>query len=171
MRLSSDEARRAEQIWAEYGPALSRTLRSYEADPHLCEDLAQNVFLALLTSLERIAQADNPKAYIFRIAHNVATDHVCKAVKIPVHEPLPELLDSRRQPERLVEKQDERQRLLAAVRQLALPYRQVIVLLLEGMGQEDIGTTLGISPGNVRIRISRAKTMLKEILQEDEPDE
>jgi RNA polymerase sigma-70 factor, ECF subfamily len=165
MRLSSEQARRAEQLWADYGPALSRTLRSYEADPHLCEDLAQNVFLALLTSLDRIAQADNPKAYVFRIAHNVATDHVCKAVKQPRLEPLPELVDSRRQPARLVERHDERQHLLAAVRRLPLSYRQVVVLLLEGMEQDDIATTLNLSPGNVRVRINRAKTLLKELLQ------
>jgi RNA polymerase sigma-70 factor (ECF subfamily) len=165
MRLSSEQARRAEQLWADYGPALSRTLRSYEADPHLCEDLAQNVFLALLTSLERIAQAENPRAYVFRIAHNVATDHVCKAVKQPRLEPLPELSDPRRQPARLVERHDERQHLLAAVRRLPLSYRQVIVLLLEGMEQDDIATTLNLSPGNVRVRINRAKTLLKELLQ------
>jgi RNA polymerase sigma-70 factor (ECF subfamily) len=165
MRLSNEQARRAEQLWADYGPALSRTLRSYEADPHLCEDLAQNVFLALLTSLDRIAAAENPKAYIFRIAHNVATDHVCKAVKQPRLEPLPEISDPRRQPARLVERHDERQQLLAAVRRLPLSYRQVIVLLLEGMEQDDIAATLNLSPGNVRVRITRAKTLLKELLQ------
>lgn len=165
MALSSEQAESAERIWTEHGPALSRTLRSYEADPHLCEDLAQNVFLALLTSLDRIAAAANPKAYVFRIAHNVATDHVCKAVKQPRHEPLPDITDSRRQPARIVERNDERRHLLTAVRKLPLPYRQVIVLLLEGMEQDDIATTLNLSPGNVRVRINRAKTLLKELLQ------
>jgi RNA polymerase sigma-70 factor (ECF subfamily) len=165
MRLSNEQAQRAERLWAEYGPALSRTLRSYEIDPHLCEDLAQNVFLALLMSLDRIAAADNPRAYIFRIAHNVATDHVCKALKQPRHEPLPEIADPRRQPARLVERHNERQHLLMTVRKLPLPYRQVIVLLLEGMEQDEIAATLNLSAGNVRVRINRAKTMLKELLQ------
>lgn len=165
MALSIDQTRRAEQLWTEHGPALSRTLRSYEADPHLCEDLAQNVFMALMSSLDRIAQADNPRAYIFRIAHNVATDHVCKAIKTPPHDPLPEISDPRRQPARIVERQDERQHLMVAVRRLPLPYRQVIVLLLEGMEQDEIAVTLNLSPGNVRVRINRAKSMLKEWLQ------
>lgn len=164
MALTADQTRRAEQLWTDYGPALSRTLRSYEADPHLCEDLAQNVFMALMLSLDRIDAADNPKAYVFRIAHNVATDHVCKALKQPRLEPLPELGDARRQPARLVERHDERRQLLHAVRRLPLPYRQVVVLLLEGLEQGDIATTLNLSPGNVRVRINRAKAMLKELL-------
>jgi RNA polymerase sigma-70 factor (ECF subfamily) len=78
---------------------------------------------------------------------------------------LPEISDPRRQPARIVERRDEKQQLMTAVRRLPLPYRQVIVLLLEDMEQDEIAITLNLSAGNVRVRINRAKSMLKEWLQ------
>ena len=58
----------------------------------------------------------------------------------------------------------ERERLLEAVRRLGIPYRQVVVLVLEGVEQTEIAEILGITPGTVRIRLMRAKEKLKELL-------
>ncbi|HEX6993191.1 MAG TPA: sigma factor [Gammaproteobacteria bacterium] len=78
MDRQTDRVRRAEALWSQFGAAISRTLLSYERDAALREDLAQEVFLAALASIDRIEAAANPKAYLFRIAHNVATDHVAR---------------------------------------------------------------------------------------------
>jgi DNA-directed RNA polymerase specialized sigma24 family protein len=43
-----------------------------------------------------------------------------------------------------------------AVRQLELPYRQVMPLLLEDLSYIEIGETLGISVANVGVRVNRA---------------
>ena len=59
------------------------------------------------------------------------------------------------------------QRLLEAVRRLALPYRQVMTLVLEDLSYEDIAETLGITVANVGIRLNRAKLQLAEMLKHE----
>lgn len=146
---------------------LTRTLRSYEADPHLQEDLAQNLFIAIQASVERVAAAEHPKAYLLRIAHNVATDHIARETRKPLvtaSGETPDQEDPQQNPSLLVEAEQEQYRLLQAVRALPLSIRQVMVLLLEGVEQNEIAEVLGISHGNVRVRISRGKQLLKEVM-------
>jgi RNA polymerase sigma factor (sigma-70 family) len=59
------------------------------------------------------------------------------------------------------------ERLLEAIRQLALPYRQVMTLILEDMSYEEIAETLGITVDNVGVRVNRAKKQLRERLHHD----
>lgn len=167
MRLQPEQIRRAEALWSEHGPALGRALMSYERDPHLREDLAQNVFLAVLASVDRIEAARNPRAYLFRIAHNVAVNHVAKETSRNWVELDDDVVDTRNDPLRDAGAADARECLLAAVRTLALPYRQVIVLVLEGFDTSDIADVLGIRAGTVRVRLTRARAMLKETLGDD----
>jgi RNA polymerase sigma factor (sigma-70 family) len=45
-------------------------------------------------------------------------------------------------------------------------YRQVIVLTLEGLGYKEIADILGISEANVGTRLTRARQMLQEYIEE-----
>ena len=53
-----------------------------------------------------------------------------------------------------------------AIRKLALPYRQVITLVLEDLSYPEIAEALGISTVNVGVRVNRAKQQLKVLLDE-----
>jgi len=160
----TDRVRRAEALWSRFGAAISRTLLAYERDAYLREDLAQDVFLAVLASIDRIEAATNPKAYLFRIAHNVATDHVARESRRRWVELDDGITDPSVDPQGDAQSAVERERLLEAVRALRLPYRQVVVLVLEGVEQAEIAEILGITEGTVRIRLLRAKALLKELL-------
>jgi RNA polymerase sigma-70 factor (ECF subfamily) len=160
----------AEALWREHSKGINRVLLSYEADRALREDLAQNVFLALLQSVERVRAADNPRAYLFRIAHNIATDHVAREAR-QRWSPLDgdgtgQLVDPAPTPEQASEHSSDSSRLMAAVRRLKLPLRQVVTLLLEDFNQDEIAEVLKLSPGNVRVRLTRAKQQLEEILRD-----
>ena len=154
-----------EQLWQQHGASLNRMMMSYEVDADLRKDLAQNVLLALLNSAERIKTADNKKAYVFRIAHNVATDHVARECRMQWTELHDGLEDEQPTPEQYTEKQQQISRLMAAVRSLQLPLRQVATLLLEDFDQQDIADILQISHGNVRVRINRVKQVLQETMK------
>ena len=52
------------------------------------------------------------------------------------------------------------------MRNLPLPLRQVMVLAFEGLSNEDIGSVLGLTAGNVGVRLHRAKALLKAELGE-----
>ncbi|MDN3639377.1 RNA polymerase sigma factor [Simiduia curdlanivorans] len=163
-----------EQLWLSYSAAIMRTLSGYEADQQLREDLAQEIFCAMLHSVERISSAENPRAYIFRIAHNVAVDHIARQVRDKAEscepEHLTQLLDDNSQhnddcPAGQLQRSQQQQLLLNAVRALDPPYRQVIMLLLEDLTATEIADILQISAGAVRVRINRAKTELKARLE------
>ncbi len=151
-------------MWSQFGPAIARALLSYERDPHRRQDLTQEIFLAMLDSVERIEAAANPRAYLFRIAHNVAVDHIARETRHRWVELDAGIEDPLVDPQHHAHNANQHARLLTAVRRLGLPYRQVLVLMLEGFEHADIAGILGITPGTVRSRLLRAKERLKELL-------
>lgn len=182
MAYSKEAIEQAERLWEEWAPVINRSLISYEADPALRQDLSQNVFIALLSVVNRIEDVRNMKAYILRIVHNVATSHIAKEAKrkwqsldadeTALHRGISDSVGFNREqseaggnPEQQLSREDSSQQLLAAVRRLKLPYRQVMVLLLEDFTDAEIGEILGISHGNVRVRINRAKAQLTEMIK------
>ena len=68
-------------------------------------------------------------------------------------------------PEELAIHGDESRRLMAVVRTLPIAYREVAILLLEGFSPAEIADTLGISPNAVAIRGTRARDMLRALLE------
>lgn len=166
----------AEYLWHQYAAGILRTLTSYELDPQLREDLAQEIFCAIAQSVPRILAAENPRAYVYRIAHNVAVDHVARQVrdKAETHEPQ-QLAQLQEQsidagshcPAEQVQQNQQQAALMHAVQALAAPYRQVILLLLEDLSAKEIAEVLQVSAGAVRVRINRAKSELRNLLQND----
>ena len=57
-------------------------------------------------------------------------------------------------------------RLHDAVRGLPLALRQVMVLAFEGLANDDIAAVLGLTAGNVGVRLHRGKALLKAALGE-----
>lgn len=158
---------RIEQLWEELEPSIQRMLLSYEADPQLREDLAQNVFLALLSAIDRLDAVKNIRAYVSRIVHNIATTHIAKEAKRNWIELGSEIADDSSDPTTQLNSKEESSRLMQGIRKLSLPYRQVMVLVLEDFSDQEVAEILGISHGNVRVRLNRAKQQLKEILDND----
>jgi RNA polymerase sigma factor (sigma-70 family) len=151
-----------------WGPALARIAASYERNPALREELLQDIMLAIFRSLPRLKDASKLKTYAFRIAHNCCVDHVVQHAAMPLTEGVPEALSSDGfTPEQVLLGYERTHRLVQAVRQLELPYRQVMTLLLEDLSYIEIGETLGISVANVGVRVNRAKITLKELLHHD----
>ena len=154
------------QLWQQNQAAISRTLMASEADPAARQDLKQDIYLALHKSAERIQAAEMPRAYLFRIVHNVTVDHIARAKRQQWQE-----LDEETQhllvqdcPSEQVGEQQQSQQLLQAVRQLSPANRQVILLAMEDLDTPEIAEILQLSQGAVRVRLNRAKTELMEIM-------
>jgi RNA polymerase sigma-70 factor (ECF subfamily) len=155
----------ARAVITQFAPALARVVASYERDRALQEELLQEVLMAILSSLPRLAHADKLKPFVFRIAHNRCLSHVAKRMRERAHqESLDELAAEATNQEQALIEQERGERLLEAVRRLTLPYRQVMTLILEDMSYDEIADTLGISVANVGIRVNRAKQQLKVLL-------
>ena len=166
-RPAAGELPRFEQIVADYGGLISRIAVSYEADPTLREDLTQQIFLAVWQALPSYRADASLKTFVARIAQNRAISFVAKQVRQgPVAE-LPErLVAEAPNPEESAIEASERRRLIEATRQLPLPQRQVIVLILEGFSYPEIAEMLDIAPNALSLRLTRAKAALKKILEQ-----
>jgi RNA polymerase sigma factor (sigma-70 family) len=151
-----------------FAPALARIVASYERDRALRDELLQEVFMAVLNSLSRLTHPDKLKPFVFRIAHNRCISHVARCMRERVDQvPIDELAEEAASHEQALIEQQRGERLLAAVRRLPLPHRQVMTLILEDMSYEEVAETLGITVANVGIRVNRAKQQLKALLNDE----
>ncbi|EGM77895.1 RNA polymerase sigma factor, sigma-70 family [Rheinheimera sp. A13L] len=171
MTLSTSSLASPEQflleLWQQNQAAISRTLMASEADPAARQDLKQDIFLALHQSATRIQSAELPRAYLFRIVHNVTVDHIARAKRQqwqPLDEDHQQLL-VQDCPSAEVGEQQQSQQLMLAVRRLSAANRQVILLAMEDLDAPEIAEILQLSQGAVRVRLNRAKTELMEIMQ------
>jgi RNA polymerase sigma-70 factor (ECF subfamily) len=153
------------RIVQEFGAAFARLAAGYERNRALREELVQEIVFAVCQALPRLSDPAKLKPFVFRIAHNRAVSHVVKRVREPRADELGEdLAADAPTPEQSLLRREQSERLVVAVRALSLPYRQVIMLLLEDLSHAEIAEALGLSISNVGVRVSRAKERLKELL-------
>ena len=126
------------------------------------EEVAQEAFLTAWQKLGTLREPARVGAWIYRIAHNLATKRAKVAQTVPLAVDPPA---ERGEPEtdpRLVA-------LLAAVAGLTPPHREVIARKhFDGQSGDEIARQLGIPPGTVRSRLSRAYGELREILTDED---
>ncbi len=162
-----------EQATAEYGPALERLARSYEADPETRRDLLQEIHFAAWRSFEGFAGECSLRTWVYRVAHNVAASHVLKDRRSRSRKFVSlddvELAETRDTAE-VVDRQKTLERLYALIQQLNPLDREVILLYLEGMDGASIGEITGISPGNAATKIHRIKNILASRFKQGERD-
>lgn len=155
-----------ERIVADYGPLITRIAASYESDPSLREDLTQQILLAVWQALPSWRGDSSLKTFIARVAQNRSISFVTKQVRQPPVAEIPEKLEADDlNPEESAIEVNEREMLLEATRRLPLPQRQVIILVLEGFSYPEIAEMLEIAPNALALRLSRAKTALKSMLE------
>jgi RNA polymerase sigma-70 factor (ECF subfamily) len=149
---------------AEFGPALDRLARGYEADADLRRDLRQEIHVQLWRSLGRFDGRCSLKTWVYRVAHNVAATHVLKhKAKAPLVglEELETAPDSD-DPETTAGERQAIERLQALIRQLKPPDSQIMLLYLEGLDATAIGEVTALSPSAVAVKIHRIKAVLAE---------
>ncbi len=151
--------REAEELFA---PAIARLSRAVERDADKARDLEQDIHCALWTSFARFKGDCSLKTWVYRVAHNVAADHIDKSARGPKKVPLKEI-DTLPFAGNL-EKEAGRSLVLAQVDELirCLPPldAQVIVLWLEGETTSDISDITGLSQSAAGVRVHRIKSLL-----------
>ncbi|MGC4055275.1 MAG: sigma-70 family RNA polymerase sigma factor [Paludibaculum sp.] len=142
--------------------AMVRRIASvYERDPARIEDLTQDIWLAVWRALPLLKNRATIKGFIARIAQNVCVTHVRRAVARPVQALSDSFPDPALSIHESITQADRANRLLEAVRDLPESLKSVATLYLEEMTVPEIGLALGISEGNVSVRLHRAKAAIK----------
>ena len=154
---------------ADFGAALERLARSYEADPDKRLDLLQEIHFAIWRSLQKFAGECSLRTWIYRVAHNVAASHVIRHRRAQALVSLDEIESApgdAGEMEVELDRQRALERLYALIRQLRPLERQVILLYLEGLDGASIGEITGVSAGNVATKIHRIKKILGKTFRE-----
>jgi RNA polymerase sigma factor (sigma-70 family) len=164
---SQDERYRG--VAAEYGPALARLARGYEADPAERRDLLQDIHFALWRSLAGFDGRCSMRTWVYRVAHNAAASHVqqrrrAKAGKLTTLEDLADAADTDN-PEETAGENQMLTRLMTMIRALKAPDAQVMLLYLEDMDAVAIGEITGLSARAVATKIHRVKALLAQRFQ------
>ena len=149
---------------AEYGDALERLARAYEADADKRRDLLQEIHFALWRSFGGFDGRCSRRTWVYRVAHNAAASHVIRQRRANT-EALAGLEEIEAAPDPRDEwlatgRREALERLLELIRQLKPLDRQIIFSYLEGLDAASIGEITGLSPGNVATKIHRIKTIL-----------
>ena len=150
----------------DYGAALERLARGYEADPDKRRDLLQEIHVALWRSFAGFDGRCSLRTWVYRVAHNRAISYVREShsrspgatVEMEAAE-IPAETESR---EAAVDRTRARERLMTLVQQLRPLDRQIVLLYLEGMDAANIGEIVGLSATNVGSKVHRLKALLIE---------
>jgi RNA polymerase sigma factor (sigma-70 family) len=138
--------------WARnWNAGLTRFLRRRLPQQIDAEDLAQEVYVRLLR-IEKLDLIEEPQAYLYRVASNVASEWRMRACHSKPHS-ADELdtLVAATTPETLLDETDFSRQLDAALRDMTPMIRTIIYLKLrDGMSHEEIATHLGITTRMVR---------------------
>lgn len=146
----------------QFASALARLARAVERDRDKARDLEQDMHAALWSSFARFENQCALKTWVYRVAHNVAADHVAKATRGPKRVPLEEIGEL---PSPINQEAETGQSLVleqvrSLIRQLPFPDSQVMLLWLEGESTKAIAEVTGLSPSAVGVRVHRLKRLL-----------
>ena len=148
---------------SQFGPALQRLARAYEADPEKRRDLSQDIHFQLWRSFQNYNSRCSLRTWVYRVAHHVAVSHIIRERRTFSHlvsleelEALPDKADAQSAANRRM----DLDRLSALIQRLKPLDRQVIVSYLEDMGAASTAEITGLSPANVAMRIHRIKNIL-----------
>lgn len=131
------------------------------------EDVAQDVFLRLWRNAGQVRQAGSLRAWLARVATNLAIDRLRRRRPDEVSE-LPELVDPGPGPDRQAERRAAGEIVSAAI--AGLPERQRVAMVLtyyEELPNAEVAEVLGVSVEAVESLLARARRKLKEALEPD----
>jgi RNA polymerase sigma factor (sigma-70 family) len=158
-----------------YGKRILHFVHGMVRDPHLAQDVYQEVFTKVLRKHDLYQTGTNFRAWLFEIARNQALTALRARQRLP--RPIssmqlddgPDLLDSlpALPLAQEVEEEEFMTAFQTAVQELPAHYRAVFELCVrQGVAYQDAGQRLGLPTGTVAIRIMRARKRLFTALQQ-----
>ncbi len=160
--MSSSQDERYKNAAAEFGRAIERLARGYEADADRRHDLLQEIHFALWRSFALFDERCSLRTWVYRVAHNAAASYVASRRLAPNGVSIEELeiADGHAGPEEATGEHQLLSKLMAMIRSLKPPDRQVMLLYLEDLDATAIGEITGMSAGAVATKIHRIKSVL-----------
>lgn len=149
----------------EMAPRLKGYFLRQGAEAATADDLAQNVFVRVLQSLDRYRPTGQMSAYFLRIARNLWIDHTRRAWRLRRVEDQPESTDPRPGPHQAADAGDRAAQVRAALSELDRDARELLELaVLQRLPYKEVAEILAIPIGTVKSRVFYALRRLRERL-------
>lgn len=154
----TSDAARFEQFFQRYEPQITGFLWRMLGDADAACDLCQETFIRAWQHFATVADYPKPASWLFRVASNLALNHVRRPQAVPFNE---EFAPAGSDPgNRVVARELVRQTLM----ELAPKSRALLVLRdVYAFGYADIGQCVQMTPAAVKMAISRAREQFRQI--------
>jgi len=136
----------------------------YCSDRELRKDLFQEILIQLWKSYPSFKHRAKFSTWMYRVSLNVALQYVRKEQRKPLEVEFSGALGDLSAEEGDDHYEEELQLLHAAIAQLNDVEKAIVMLYLEDKSNDEIAEIIGISQNYVRVKMNRAKTKLKKIL-------
>jgi RNA polymerase sigma-70 factor (ECF subfamily) len=145
------------QLFNQYYASLVRMLYRRTGDRDRAEDLAQETFARAVS-----APPDNPRPWLFAVALNLVREDGRRASTRSRRLELLKSEDGPRTPppDAVFERNEETERVRAALAELKERDREALLLKAEGFNYDEIAESLGLARGAVGTTLARARRRL-----------
>lgn len=167
-RCRAGDAEAFGTLWQLHRSAVFRSVVAVVGNPQDAEDITQEAFLRAYRALDGFRGDAQLRTWLIRIGVHLAIDHVKRKKARPevslewdVGGGLAEV-----DPQASAERSEIRETVRKAIEALPAHHRAVIVLRdIEGMDYSEMAQVLGCSVGSVKLRLFRARRLLKQRLE------
>ena len=175
--LRAGDERAYERLVTVFSPWMKRVARKYVQSAGLAEDIVQETWLAVLRELDMFQGRSSLRTWIFQILVNQAKSAGRREQRLIAMDPLGQRVEgpggpagwlstgfatSVPQPDDLIIADEAARTILAAVVRLPPRDAQIIALRgIEGLSAPEAAERLGISTGNQRVLLQRARVRLR----------
>ncbi|PAV29137.1 RNA polymerase factor sigma C [Virgibacillus profundi] len=166
---SEDKAELIDQMMTQYGQEILHLAYSYVNSKEIAEDLTQEIFIKCYNSLHTFKGKSKLRTWLWQIAINHCKDYLKSWYYKNVTQAENEKLFDKAQAisvEQAFIQKDEDEKLVNAIMDLPVKYREVIFLFyFEDLTIKELATLIGINQNTIKTRLKRAKELLKKRLE------
>ena len=142
---------------------LLKISKIYQEDADDRNDLFQEMVLQLWLAFSSYRGESKFSTWMYRVSLNTALVFFKKSKKLPKYEPIQNHFEIAEENSLSTEKEEQLAILYKAIQKLEKVEKALIYLYMEDLPYSEIALNMGISEGNLRVRINRVKNKLKEI--------
>jgi RNA polymerase sigma-70 factor, ECF subfamily len=152
---------RVEQIYEAERANIYSYLLYFGLPADRAQEVAQDAFLVLYRKMLRGARIENPRAWLYKVAHNLALRTHTREPRFDALPEETEPVDTQLDPEQALLDRAEKAALSDAIRALSPQQRNCLHLRVQGLRYREIAETVGISTSAVGEFLRRAAVRLK----------
>lgn len=164
-RVAASDRDALRELYARYSDSIAAFVKNWLSDPFEASDILHETMLEVWRSADKFQGRSSPKTWIFSIARNKSIDRNRKASRSVVQEVDPNISDGAPDPQSIVERFQNADKVRACIEKLGALHKAVIHLAFyEDLTYPEIAEIEKRPLGTIKTRIMHAKKLLMRCL-------